>query len=98
MTVLERLAGHVLHDDEEDVVDLLGGENRHHIRVVERAQEPRLFQHLAEIEVLLVRNLEGDLLVDPGVFGQVYRAETATAEGRKNAVLTDSLTAKEHDR
>ena len=41
-------------------------------------------------------NLEGDLLVDPGVFGQVDAAEAAAAEGRQDAVLPDGLTAEEH--
>ena len=38
------------------------------------------FSSLAEIEVLLVRNLDRDVLVDPGVFGEIHAAEAAAAE------------------
>ena len=44
-----------------------------------------------------MRNLEGDLLVDPGVFGEVDAAEAAAAEGRQDAVLPDGLTPEEHE-
>ena len=79
--LLERLTLHVLHHDEEVVVLLLRREHRHDVRMAHRRQQPRLLQHLAEVEMLLVRNLERDLLVDPGVFGQIDAAETAAAEG-----------------
>ena len=97
MMLLERLARHVLHHDEEHVVLLLGGEHRDDVRMAHRGEQPRLLQHLAEVEVLLVRDLERDLLVDPGVFGQVDAAEAAAAEGRQDAVLADGLTAEEHE-
>ena len=94
--VLQRLAGHVLHHDEEHVVLLLGGEHGDDVRVAHRGEQPRLLHHLAEVEVLLVRDLDGDLLVDPGVFGEVDAAEAAAAERRQDAVLPDGLTAEEH--
>ena len=75
------------------LVLLLRREHRDDVRVTHRGEETRLLQHLAEVEVLLVRDLEGDLLVDPGVFGEVNSAEAATPQGRQNAVLTDNLTA-----
>ena len=75
---------------------LLGREHRDDVRMTHRGEEARLLQHLAEVEVLLVRNLEGDLLVDPGVFGEIDVPKAATAEGRQNAVLPDYLTAEEH--
>jgi hypothetical protein len=47
--------------------------------MIEPRQQPRLAQQLAEVEPLLVRHLERDFLVDPGVFRQVHRAEAAAA-------------------
>ncbi len=96
--VLERLAGDVLHHDEEDVILLLGRQDGHDVRMAHRCQQTRLFEHLAEIEVLLVRDLEGDLLVNPGVLGQIDAAEAAAPKGRQNPVLPDGLAAEEHDR
>ena len=61
-----------------------------------RREQPRLLQQLAEVEALLVRDLDGHLLVDPGVLGQVHAAEAAAAESRDDAVLADGLSAKEH--
>ena len=61
-----------------------------------RGEQARLAQQLAEVEVLPVRNLERDLLVDPGVLGQVDRAESAAAERREDLVLADRLAAEEH--
>src|SRR4029078_4285019 len=91
--VFERLALHVLHHDEEDAILFFRGEHCDDVRMAHRSKEPRLLDHLVEIEVLLVWNFEGDFLVDPGVFSEVNRAEATTAQGRQNAVLTDDLTA-----
>ena len=66
--------------------------------MVERGEQARLAQQLAEVEVLLVRNLERDLLVDPGVVGQEDRAKSSAADGRVDLVFPDDLTAKEHAR
>jgi len=93
---LEGLARDVLHDDEEDLADPLGGEHGDDIGMTQRRQQPRLAQQLAEVERLAVRHLEGDLLVDPGVLGQEDRAEAAAAEGRQDLVLADDLVAEEH--
>ena len=61
-----------------------------------RGEEARLLQHVAEVEILLVRNLDGDVLLDPGVFGKIHAAEAAAAQMRQHAVLPDGLTPKEH--
>ena len=96
MICFERVAGHVLHHDEEDVVLLLGGEHGDDVRMAEAGEQARLAQQLAEVEVLPVRNLERDLLVDPRVFREIDAAKAAAAEGREDAVLPDGLSAKEH--
>ena len=90
---LERVARHVLHHDEEDVLLLLRRQNRDDVRMVERGQQARLAQQIAEVDVLPVRNLDGDFLVDPGVFGEVDSAESAAAEWRQ-----DSCTFRLSDR
>jgi hypothetical protein len=66
--------------------------------MTERGKKARLLQHLREIEVLLVRNLDGDLLVNPGVFGEEDAPKAAAAERRKDSILPDSLTLQEHGR
>ncbi len=76
---LERLARHELHDDEEDVLLLLRGQDGDDVRVIEAGEEPRLAQQLAEVDALLVRDLERDFLVDPGIFGEIDRAKAAAA-------------------
>src|SRR4029077_15360082 len=96
--LLQRLARDVLHHDEEDVVLLFRREHGDDVRMTERGKKARLLQHLREIEVLLVRNLDGDLLVNPGVFGEKKAAEAAAAEGRKDSILPDRLTLQEHGR
>ena len=93
---LERLARHVLHDDEEHLADPLGGEHGDDVGMAQRRQQPRLVQQLAEVERLAVGDLERDLLVDPGVLGQEDRAEPAAAERRQDLVLADHLVAEEH--
>jgi hypothetical protein len=64
--------------------------------MVQCGEEARLAQELAEIQILLVRNLEGDLLVDPGVFRQVNRSEASAADRRQTLLLADDLTAEKH--
>src|SRR5204863_5031198 len=93
---LECFARDELHHDEEKVLLLLGGDDGDDVRMIEAGEEARLPQQLAEIEVLLVRNFECDLLVDPGVFREVDRAETAAAKCREDLVLTDDLPSEEH--
>src|SRR5581483_2349638 len=92
----ERLARHELHHDEEDVLLLLRGEDRDDVGVIEAGEQTRLAQQLAEVDALLVRHLQRDFLVDPGVFGQVNRAKAAAADRRENLVLPDDLPAEEH--
>ena len=75
--LLECFAGDVLHHDEKHPVLLFRREHRDDVRVIHRGEEPWLLQHLGEIEVLLVRNLDCDLLVDPGVFGEEDAAKAA---------------------
>ena len=93
---LERFPRHVLHDDEEDVVLLLSRQHRHDVGVTEAGQQARFLEEFAEVDALAVGDLEGDLLVDPGVLGQIDRAEAAAAEGREDLVLADRLSTKEH--
>ena len=90
--------GNELHHDEEDVVLLLRGENRDDVGMIEAGEQPRLAQQLAEVDALFVRNLERDFLVDPGVFREEDRPESAAADRRQNLVLADDLPAKEHPR
>ena len=61
-----------------------------------RGEQARLAQQLAEVDALLVRNLERDLLVDPGVFREVDRAEAAAADRRQDLVFADDLAAEKH--
>ncbi len=76
---LEGLALHVLHDDEEDAVHALGGENADDVLMVEGGQEARLLEHLFFCAALTMRHLDGDLLVDPGVLGEEHRPEATGA-------------------
>src|SRR5262249_43479646 len=91
-------ARHELHHDEEHVLLLFRREDRDDVRMIEACQEARLAQQLAEIDALLVRDLQRDFLVDPGVFRQVDGAEPAAANRLENLVLADNLTAEEHPR
>ena len=93
---LERLPGHELHHDEEDVFLLLGGEDRDDVGMTEGREQARLTQQLAEVDALLVGNLQGNLLVDPGVFREVDRAEPAAADRRQHLVFANDLAAKKH--
>jgi hypothetical protein len=94
--VLQRFAWHVLHDDEEGVVLLLGGDDVDDVWMVQRSEEARLAKQLAEVKILAMRNLDGHPLVDPRVFREEHRAESAAAERFENAVLAERLTAKHH--
>jgi hypothetical protein len=94
--LLQRLASDVLHDDEEDTFLLLRGEYRHDVRVIQGREQARLLEHVSEIEVLFVGNLERDFLVDPGVFREEDAAEPAGAERREDPVLADRLTLQKH--
>src|SRR5687767_12217930 len=64
--------------------------------MVQRGEQSRLSKQIAEIDVLPMRNLDGNFLVDPGVFGEVNRAESATAKWRQDFVLSDDLTTEKH--
>ena len=77
------------------LVLLLRRDDRDDVGMVERGEQPRLAQQLAEVEVLPVRNLDRDLLVDPGVFGEVDGAEAAAAERRDDLVLAERLALEE---
>ena len=93
---LEALALDVLHDDEERAVDALRGEDPHDVRVVEGREETRLLEQLVGVPRLPVRDLDRDLLVDPGVAGEEDGAEAAGAEVREDLVLADRLSQQEH--
>src|SRR5688500_10705523 len=43
-----------------------------------------------------MRNFDRDFLIDPGIFGEVNRAESATAEWREDLVLSNDLAAEKH--
>ena len=72
--------------------------HRDDVGMVERGEQARLAQQLAEVEVLPVRDLERDLLVDPGVFREVDGAEPAAAKRREDPVLPERLPLEEHQR
>jgi hypothetical protein len=74
----------------------LGGDDGDDVRMVERREQPRLAQQLAEVEILAMRDFDRDALVDPGVFGEVDGAEAAAAERFEDAVLAERLAAKNH--
>ena len=93
---LERLARDELHHDEEDVFLLLRGEDGDDVRVAEGREQPRLAQQLAEVDALLVRDLQRDFLVDPGVLGEVDRAEASAADRRQHLVFADDLASEKH--
>ena len=85
--VLERLALHVLHHDEEDVVLLLGRDDGDDVGMADAGEQSRLAEQLAEVESLAVRDLDRDLLVDPGVVGEVDGTETAAAERQRRSCI-----------
>jgi hypothetical protein len=93
---LQALALDVLHDDEEHAVHALGGDDAHDVGMVEGGQKARLLQELVEVPALPMRDLDGDLLVDPGIFGQEDGAESAGAQIGKDLVLTNGLSQEEH--
>ena len=93
---LERLAWHELHHDEEHVVDPFGRQHGHDVGMIQAGEQSRFLDHLAEVEVLLVGDLDGHLLVDPGVFGKVDATESAAAERGHDAVLSDGLAPEKH--
>src|SRR6185503_3787378 len=95
---LERFARHELHHDEEDVLLLLRREDGDDVGVIQGGQQPRLAQQLAEVDALLMRDLERDFLVDPGVFREVNSPEASAAYRRQDLVLADDLSAEEHPR
>src|SRR5262245_39049651 len=94
--LLQRFTSDVLHHDEEHAVLFFGGQHRDDVRMIERGEEPGFLDEIGEIQVLLVRHLDGDLLVNPGVFSEEHAAETAAAERREDPVLSDMLTLEEH--
>ena len=96
--VLERFPRDVLHDNEEHVVLLFGGDDRDDVGVIQRRQEARFTQQFAEVKILAVRNLERHPLVDPRVFGEVHGPESAAAQRLENAIFAKCLAAKHHSR
>ena len=69
---------------------------RDDVRVIEGGKQPRLAEQFAEVDALLVRDLERDLLVDPGVVREIDGAEAAASDRLENLVLPDDLPAEEH--
>ena len=77
----------------------LGGtpvEELRDVGMAERGEQARFTQQLAEIEVLAMRDLDRDFLVDPGVFREVDGAEATAPQRGDYAVLAHRLAAKEH--
>ena len=93
--VLERLARHVLHDDEEDVVFFFRRDDGDDVGMADAGEQARLVEQLAEVHVLPVRDLDRDALVDPGVLRQVHGAEATAAERRDDLVLAEVLALEE---
>jgi len=93
--VLERLAGDVLHHDEEHAILLLRGRDRNDVGMADRREQAWLVQEFAEVEILPVRDLDRDFLIDPGVLREVDRTEATAAERRDDFVLTELLTLEQ---
>ena len=93
--VLERLARHVLHHDEEGAVLLLCRGDRDDVGVADAGEEARLSQQIAEVDVLTMRNLDRNFLVDPGVLREVNGAEPSATEGGDDPVLAERLASEE---
>ena len=90
---LERLARHVLHHHEKHVVVLLGRQDRNDVGMIERRKQTRFVQEFTEVDTLPMRHLDRDLLVDPGVAGEVYGTEAPLPIAERSE-LTDLLAAK----
>ena len=93
--VLERLARHVLHDDEEGAVLLLCRGDGDDVGVADAGEEAGLSQQIAKVHVLTMRNLDRNFLVDPGVLREVDGAEPSATEGGDDAVLAERLASEE---
>jgi len=94
---LQALALDVVHHDEEHALHPLGGQDADDVGVVEGRQEPRLLEKVVEVPALAVGDLDGHLLVDPGVLGEVDRPEPAGAQVREDLILPDGLSQQEHE-
>jgi hypothetical protein len=94
---LQALALDVVHHDEEDALHPLRGQDADDVGVVEGGQEARLLEQVVEVPALAVGDLDGDLLVDPGVLGQVDRPEAAGAQVGEDLILPDGLPQQEHE-
>ena len=94
---LQALALDVVHHDEEDALHPLRGQDADDVGVVEGGQEARLLEEVVEVPALAVGDLDGHLLVDPGVLGEVDRPEPAGAQVREDLILPDSLSQQEHE-
>ena len=86
----------VLHHDEEDVVLLLRGRDGDDVGMIDAGEQARLAQQLAEVEVLLVRNLDRDLLVDPGVSARYTVPNPPLPSGGEDFVLAEDLSLEQH--
>jgi dolichyl-phosphate-mannose-protein mannosyltransferase len=94
---LQALALDVVHHDEEDALHPLRGQDADDVGVVEGGQEARLLEQVVEVPALAVGDLDGDLLVDPGVLGEIDRPEPAGAQVREDLILPDCLSQQEHE-
>src|SRR5262249_14197870 len=92
----EVLARHVLHHDEEDVLLFFSRDDGDDVGMVQRGQQARLAEKLAEIDALLMRHFQRDSLVGPGGFREIDRPEAAAADCREDLVFPYDLIAEEH--
>ena len=65
------------------------------VGMADAGEQARLAQQLAEVQVLAVRDLDRDPLVDPGVLREVHGTEAAAAERSDDPVLAEILTLEE---
>ena len=63
---------------------------------VKRRENPRLTEQIFELRGLLVRNLERNLGMEPGVLGKEDGTESAAADALTDQVAPDELVLMEH--
>jgi hypothetical protein len=62
--------------------------------MADAGEQPRLAQQFTKVEILAMRHLDGDALVDPRILREVNRTETTAPERREDLVLPEVLTLK----
>ncbi|HEY8861054.1 MAG TPA: hypothetical protein VIN37_03040 [Candidatus Limnocylindria bacterium] len=96
-TLLQRRAGHVLHDDEREAVDLTDVVDGDDVRMGELGQRARLFdEQLAQRPVgrsLRVEQFHGDLAAECRVLSEVHLRGPTSADRLKDpvALIEDAI-------